>query len=73
MACGGLGRVWPELRGAAAPDVAEQLEIEARYRGYLDRQAADIAAFRRDEDAATCRRRSTMPPSAASRTSCAQS
>ena len=31
------------------PDVAEQLEIEARYRGYLDRQAADIAAFRREE------------------------
>ena len=31
------------------PDVAEQLEIEARYRGYLQRQAADIAAFRREE------------------------
>jgi len=29
--------------------VAEQLEIEARYGGYLQRQAADIAAFRREE------------------------
>jgi tRNA uridine 5-carboxymethylaminomethyl modification enzyme len=27
-----------------------QLEIEAVYAGYLDRQAADIVAFRRDED-----------------------
>jgi tRNA uridine 5-carboxymethylaminomethyl modification enzyme len=28
----------------------DQLEIEAVYAGYLDRQAADIVAFRRDED-----------------------
>jgi tRNA uridine 5-carboxymethylaminomethyl modification enzyme len=31
------------------PSIAEQLEIDARYAGYLDRQARDIAAFRRDE------------------------
>ena len=31
------------------PDVAEQLEIEARYTGYLTRQTADIKAFRKDE------------------------
>jgi tRNA uridine 5-carboxymethylaminomethyl modification enzyme len=43
-----LAMVWPELR-AIRRDVAEQLEIEARYRGYLERQAADIAAFRREE------------------------
>jgi len=43
-----LAAVWPELRGLRQ-DVAEQLEIEARYRGYLDRQEADIRAFRRDE------------------------
>ncbi len=43
-----LGAVWPELN-SIRPDVAEQLEIDARYRGYLDRQAADIRAFRRDE------------------------
>ncbi|MGA8401794.1 MAG: tRNA uridine-5-carboxymethylaminomethyl(34) synthesis enzyme MnmG [Stellaceae bacterium] len=46
-----LAQVWPEL--AAIPgDVAEQLEIDARYSGYLDRQARDIAAFRRDESLA---------------------
>ena len=43
-----LAAVWPEL-GAIAPDIAEQLEVDARYAGYLDRQARDIAAFRRDE------------------------
>ena len=37
---------------ALAPDIAEQLEIDARYAGYLERQARDIAAFRRDESAA---------------------
>jgi tRNA uridine 5-carboxymethylaminomethyl modification enzyme len=40
--------VWPEL--AAWPAVArEQIEIDATYSGYLDRQDADIALFRRDE------------------------
>ena len=39
------GRSWRRC----VPDVAEQLEIEARYRGYLERQCADIAAFRREE------------------------
>ena len=29
--------------------IAEQLEIDAKYAVYLDRQAADVAAFRRDE------------------------
>jgi tRNA uridine 5-carboxymethylaminomethyl modification enzyme len=43
-----LARIWPEL-GSFAPDVIEQLEIDAQYAGYLDRQDADIAAFRRDE------------------------
>ena len=43
-----LLRIWPEL-GAFAPDVVEQLEIDAQYAGYLDRQDADIIAFRRDE------------------------
>ncbi|HEV8677826.1 MAG TPA: tRNA uridine-5-carboxymethylaminomethyl(34) synthesis enzyme MnmG, partial [Stellaceae bacterium] len=43
-----LAAVWPEL-GAIEPDIAEQLEIDARYAGYLERQARDIAAFRRDE------------------------
>ena len=43
-----LAAIWPELRPLRA-DVAEQLEIETRYRGYLERQEADIRAFRRDE------------------------
>ncbi|MFE0752707.1 tRNA uridine-5-carboxymethylaminomethyl(34) synthesis enzyme MnmG [Inquilinus sp. NPDC058860] len=43
-----LARIWPEL--AAWPEaVAEQVETEAKYAGYLDRQEADIRAFRRDE------------------------
>ena len=28
----------------------EQLEIEGKYAGYVDRQAADIRAFRKDEE-----------------------
>jgi tRNA uridine 5-carboxymethylaminomethyl modification enzyme len=47
----GVGRlavIWPQL-GAIAPPIAEQLEIDARYSGYLDRQARDVVAFRRDE------------------------
>jgi len=43
-----LASMWPEL-GTIAPSVAEQLEIEARYSGYNERQEADIRAFRRDE------------------------
>jgi tRNA uridine 5-carboxymethylaminomethyl modification enzyme len=43
-----LTQVWPELRGLA-PEIAEQLEIDARYAGYLERQERDIASFRRDE------------------------
>ncbi len=43
-----LAAVWPELVAIEA-DVARQLQIEARYAAYLDRQEADIRAFRRDE------------------------
>jgi len=43
-----LAQAWPEL--AALPAfVAEQLEIEGRYAGYLERQDADVRAYRRDE------------------------
>ncbi|EAP89607.1 glucose-inhibited division protein A [Oceanicaulis sp. HTCC2633] len=41
-------RIWPEL-GEIKPRVAEQVEIDAVYHGYLDRQQSDILAFRRDE------------------------
>ncbi len=44
-----LRGVWPEL-ASVTPQVAEQMEIEAGYAGYLDRQEADILAFRKDED-----------------------
>jgi hypothetical protein len=46
LAC--LAQLWPEL-AELAPDVGEQLEIEAHYAGYLDRQSAEIISFRRDE------------------------
>ncbi|MEJ1967846.1 MAG: tRNA uridine-5-carboxymethylaminomethyl(34) synthesis enzyme MnmG [Rhizomicrobium sp.] len=43
-----LARVWPQIGGFDA-DITEQLEIDSRYAGYLDRQDADILAFRKDE------------------------
>ena len=43
-----LAAIWPEL-AAVAPRVAERLCTDATYAVYLDRQRADIAAFRRDE------------------------
>ncbi len=43
-----LAVIWPKL-GEIAPEIAEQVEIEARYGAYLARQEADIKAFRRDE------------------------
>jgi len=43
-----LARIWPDL-GAVAPDIAEQVETDAKYAVYLDRQADDVAAYRRDE------------------------
>ncbi len=43
-----LRDVWPEL--AAIPDeIGAQIEIEALYAAYLDRQSEDVAALRRDE------------------------
>ncbi len=43
-----LARIWPELAALPAP-IASQLEIDALYAPYLERQAADVAAYRRDE------------------------
>ncbi|MEE8202393.1 MAG: tRNA uridine-5-carboxymethylaminomethyl(34) synthesis enzyme MnmG, partial [Alphaproteobacteria bacterium] len=53
LACPGvdlarLAAIWPDLAGLA-PEIAEQVETDARYAGYLARQEADIRAFRRDE------------------------
>jgi tRNA uridine 5-carboxymethylaminomethyl modification enzyme len=44
-----LARLWPRI-GDWPPAVREQIEIDAAYAGYLDRQDADVEAFRRDED-----------------------
>ncbi|WP_336079732.1 tRNA uridine-5-carboxymethylaminomethyl(34) synthesis enzyme MnmG [Thalassospira sp. CH_XMU1448-2] len=44
-----LSKVWPQL-AALDPAIKEQVTIDAQYKGYLDRQSADIAAFRRDEE-----------------------
>jgi tRNA uridine 5-carboxymethylaminomethyl modification enzyme len=43
-----LAAIWPRLN-EFAPKIREQLEIDAKYAVYLTRQAADIAAYRRDE------------------------
>jgi tRNA uridine 5-carboxymethylaminomethyl modification enzyme len=45
-----LIRVWPETFGSLDPDLATHLEIDAKYAVYLERQAADVEAFRRDEN-----------------------
>ena len=43
-------RIWPEA--ASEPEaIGEQVEIEAKYAVYLHRQEADIASYRRDEEA----------------------
>jgi tRNA uridine 5-carboxymethylaminomethyl modification enzyme len=43
-----LATIWPQF-GDLPPKIAEQIEIDAKYDVYLSRQAADIAAYRRDE------------------------
>jgi tRNA uridine 5-carboxymethylaminomethyl modification enzyme len=43
-----LAMLWPAL-GQFDPAIGAQLEIDGRYAGYLDRQAADIRALRKDE------------------------
>jgi tRNA uridine 5-carboxymethylaminomethyl modification enzyme len=43
-----LAGIWPELK-AISGRVAEQLETEARYSVYLERQEADVAVLRREE------------------------
>lgn len=43
-----LETIWPQI-GAWDGAVAEQIEIDAAYAGYLDRQAADAHALRADE------------------------
>ncbi len=46
-----LAAIWPAF-GDLDPKIAEQIEIDATYAVYLDRQSADIEAFRREENRA---------------------
>jgi tRNA uridine 5-carboxymethylaminomethyl modification enzyme len=43
-----LAHIWPQF-ALIDPKIACQLEIDAKYAVYLDRQTADIASYRRDE------------------------
>ena len=45
-----LAAIWPELLQIPSA-TAEQIEIDAKYAVYLDRQKRDVASFRREEDA----------------------
>ncbi len=42
-----LAETWPQLR-SIPPSMAEQVENDGRYQGYLRRQEADIRSFQRD-------------------------
>jgi len=44
-----VNTIWPELKEMPA-DVYEEIEIEAKYSGYLKRQLADIEVFKKDEN-----------------------
>jgi tRNA uridine 5-carboxymethylaminomethyl modification enzyme len=48
IAIADLAKIWPRF-GDLPPKIAGQVEIDAKYDVYLSRQAADIAAYRRDE------------------------
>lgn len=43
-----LEHIWPEVKDIPAA-LREQVEIDSLYAGYMDRQEADIVAFRKDE------------------------
>jgi tRNA uridine 5-carboxymethylaminomethyl modification enzyme len=43
-----VATIWPQLR-EFPPAIAQQLEIEAKYDVYMQRQAADVESYRRDE------------------------
>ncbi len=43
-----LAQIWPELENVA-PAIAVQVEVDAHYSAYVERQEADVAALRKDE------------------------
>jgi len=44
-----IREIWPEVKYVSR-EIDEQLEIKSHYRGYLNKQNADILAFKRDEN-----------------------
>jgi len=44
-----IREIWPEIKYISR-EIDEQLEINAHYKGYLNKQKADILAFKRDEN-----------------------
>ena len=44
-----INSIWPKFKNVA-DDIYEQVEIEARYSGYIKRQMADIEVFKKDEN-----------------------
>lgn len=43
-----LAQIWPQLSNVD-PAIAAQVEVDARYAAYVERQDADVAALRKDE------------------------
>ena len=56
-----LARVWPELAGIPA-NLVRRLEADAKYSVYLDRQAEDVARYRRDDAGGIAGRPRLRPP-----------
>lgn len=48
MSLSRLAQIWPELENVD-PGIARQVEVDARYAAYVERQEADVAALRKDE------------------------
>ena len=44
-----IRKIWPEIP-MYSNEINEQIEINAHYKGYLNKQRADILAFKRDEN-----------------------
>ena len=44
-----INSIWPEFKNVS-DDIYEQVEIEAKYSGYIKRQLADIEVFKKDEN-----------------------
>lgn len=44
-----IGKIWPELDNMPL-EAYQEIEIEAKYAGYLKRQLADIQVFKKDEN-----------------------